>query len=92
MGVRSELERLAIGEEPGEDLRIERQAMRRGQLVECIERQLLRTSLVVPPQALGAQVTPLGRSETFVPIDTEAVSESDRRACEASTASIATRL
>lgn len=29
-------------------------------------------------QALGAEVVPLGRSETFVPIDTEAVAENDR--------------
>jgi phosphomannomutase len=29
--------------------------------------------------ALGAEVIPLGRTETFVPIDTEAVSEADRQ-------------
>ncbi|MEN0040202.1 MAG: phosphomannomutase [Pseudomonadota bacterium] len=32
-------------------------------------------------EALGATVIPLGRSDTFVPIDTEAIAEEDHRQC-----------
>lgn len=38
-----------------------------------------RDTIVDILQALGATVTPLGRSDHFVPIDTEAVSAADRR-------------
>lgn len=40
-----------------------------------VARDLLRIVL----EALGARVTVLGRADTFVPIDTEAVSEADRQ-------------
>ncbi len=40
---------------------------------------VLRDVMVALYAALGAQVTPLGRSDTFIPVDTEAIREEDTR-------------